>query len=101
MNHSCCGDRAGDNAANASHAARTFGEAAAWIASGAALFLMPKCPVCIAAYIAAATGLGVSVSSAGYARLALLTICTASIAYLVLRRLRRSRRRRDATVHQV
>ena len=43
--------------------------------------LIPKCPVCLAAYIALATGVGVSISAANYLRIVLLIMCIASIAF--------------------
>jgi hypothetical protein len=51
--------------------------------------LLPKCPVCLAAYIALATGMGISVAAATYLRIVLLIICIASIAYFGSRRARR------------
>jgi hypothetical protein len=50
--------------------------------------LIPKCPVCLAAYIALATGVGISVSAANYLRIVLLILCIASIAFFGSRRAR-------------
>ena len=61
-----------------------------WLLPAAGLTLMPKCPVCIAAYIALGTGVGVSVSTAAHLRIALLAACAISLAYLTLGFLRGS-----------
>lgn len=97
VRQSCCCGGVNEKAAHTRRAGRTLGEAAGWVASSTLLILMPKCPACIAAYIAASTGLGVSVSSAGYARIALIAMGITSIMLLAMRRIRNVRRRRRAT----
>src|SRR5215470_14675704 len=64
-------------------------EVAAWVLPGVALTLMPKCPACLAAYIAVWTGLGLSFTTAFYLRAALLVLCAVSLLYLVVSRLGR------------
>jgi hypothetical protein len=59
-----------------------------WAMPAALLALMPKCPLCVAAYIAVATGVGVSLATATFIRTLLLTISIAALAYLVARSLR-------------
>lgn len=60
-----------------------------WLVSGGLLLLIPKCPVCLAGYIAAFTGLGLSVQVASGLRWLLLALCIASLALLSCRLVRR------------
>jgi len=64
-----------------------------WLFPGALLVLMPKCPLCVAAYIALFTGIGVNVSTARWIQILMLVFCLASLAYLAVRhwRVRRLR----------
>lgn len=59
-----------------------------WVFPSCLLMLVPKCPLCIAAYMAAATGIGISVSTAAGIRYALVAACVALIVFAVRRSLR-------------
>jgi hypothetical protein len=51
------------------------------------LVMMPKCPVCVIAYVALFGGAGISLASASRLRTSLLIICAAVLLCLALKRL--------------
>ncbi len=59
--------------------------AAAWLVPGSLLVLMPKCPVCLAGYVALFTGVGLSVPAASRLRLALIVACSVILTVLAVR----------------
>jgi hypothetical protein len=58
---------------------------ARWIIPSATLILLPKCPVCVAMYVALFTGVGLSVTSASALRTALLILSVIVLVGLALR----------------
>jgi hypothetical protein len=60
----------------------------------AALALMPKCPACVAAYVALGTGLGISLTTAAHIRTALIILFVAALAIVAARQLRSFQRAR-------
>jgi hypothetical protein len=74
---------------------RRSAEFAAWIVPGATIALMPKCPACVAAYVAMASGIGISFTAASYLRTALLIVSASALLYLAARRGIGLFRRRD------
>ena len=71
------------------HCAPGRRETAYWMLTASLVALIPKCPVCLAAYIAAGTGIGLSISVAGYLRTGLITAGIVSLACLTWRLVRR------------
>ena len=88
--HHCCQSktRAGDNVRRPAPRFHRGGEIAGWIVPSATLALLPKCPACVAAYVALATGIGISLPTATYLRAMLVVLCVASLAFIMARRLR-------------
>jgi hypothetical protein len=85
----CCDARAGENARRPASRLRRGGEIAGWIVPSATLALLPKCPACVAAYLALATGIGVSLPTATYLRAILVLLCVASLVFVTASRLRK------------
>jgi hypothetical protein len=89
--HDCCQiETSGSNSARRPTSRLRRGrEIGGWIVPGAILALLPKCPACLAAYVAMGTGVWLSVSTATHLRAALLILCIASLLYLAVRHLGR------------
>jgi hypothetical protein len=60
-----------------------------WLFPATLLVLMPKCPLCVVAYVALFTGVGISVSTARWIQMLMLALCLTSLAYLAIRFWRR------------
>ncbi len=93
----CCQrkPRAEDAARQQKTRLRRVREAAGWIQPGALLALLPKCPMCLAAYVALGTGLTLSCSSAHTLLRALTALCLGTLALCVVRRVVGCRRNKQ------
>jgi hypothetical protein len=87
--HGCCHAPAAAGGAGSRLARRCLG-VVGWAVPGTVLALMPKCPACLAAYVALGTGIGLSVPAAGHVRTALIVLSASLLALLAARRLRRT-----------
>jgi len=61
-------------------------EIAGWLLPGATLALLPKCPLCVAAYVALGTGLSVSISTAAHIRTSLVIASVSVLMFVAARR---------------
>ena len=60
-----------------------------WIIPGAILALLPKCPMCLAAYIALWSGIGLSFSAATHLRVSFLMLSVGLILFMAATNTRR------------
>jgi hypothetical protein len=75
------GARVGVNAMRHPAVRRDYLGIAGLLFPGAILAFVPKCPVCLAAYIAIGTGLAISAPAAAYLRMTLIILCVASLSF--------------------
>jgi hypothetical protein len=59
-----------------------------WLIPATMLVLMPKCPVCLAGYVALGTGIGLSFTAASWLRVALIVLCIGALGWLAFRAIR-------------
>lgn len=85
----CCQltTRDGDTAPAPVSCWRHGGEIVGWIVPSATLLLLPKCPVCVAMYVALFSGVAISVTNAAHLRTSLLVLCVAALVGLALKHL--------------
>ena len=70
---------------------RSCVDIAGWMVPSAILALLPKCPVCLAAYLMMATGISISVAAAVSLRAFLVVVCVSSLVLLGRRYIRNLR----------
>jgi hypothetical protein len=79
----CCGRNSAS--ANQTSNIRRLAGSTKWIVPTTIFALVPKCPMCVAAYIALATGFGVSLAAASWIRIGLTAMCLGTLAFLLIR----------------
>jgi hypothetical protein len=84
--HHCCQGSARQEGVRLSSPLKRIYGALEWALPGAVLVAVPKCPACVAAYVALATGVGISFSTAAQLRLLLIALCVSALAYLAAKR---------------
>ncbi|MHC1766444.1 MAG: hypothetical protein AB9869_19440 [Verrucomicrobiia bacterium] len=91
MKRVCCqaATRGHDNLSQPASHWRRAGGTACWLVPGITLVMIPKCPVCLASYVALATGFGLSLPVAAFLRMALLIACVLALALVAGGRVRR------------
>ncbi|OYP30437.1 hypothetical protein CGZ80_22575 [Rhodopirellula sp. MGV] len=62
---------------------RRFRDAISWCLPTGAFLFLPKCPACVAAYVALWTGVGISLTTAIVLRWLWIAFCIAAIAALI------------------
>ena len=100
--HRCCEVVASESKREAlvapTTAIRRCRDIAGWLVPSAILALLPKCPVCLAAYLAVGTGVGLSISAATYVRMLLVFMCISSLSILAAKSFARFYARRSINV---
>ena len=89
----CCQARAPRNHMRESSAMKRMAGALEWVIPGAIVVVMPKCPACVAAYIALGTGVGISFTAAAHLRMTVLILCLTTLAWFAVKAIARVRNR--------
>ncbi len=92
MTGRCC---AGEESSH--RLARRLSGGAASILSGTVLVLLPKCPLCLAAWLTVITGIGVSEVTAARLRGLIVVLSIAAMALIAARVIRACRLRSDTS----
>ncbi len=89
--HACCEVRTAGSGPHPPSLPRRWARATGWVLPSAVMVLMPKCPMCVVAYVAIVTGAGISVSAAAELRVGGLVVCVMVLAWVAAKALFRRR----------
>ncbi len=81
----CCGGEPLNISGERKRRKRTWLDAAGCLVPGFLLALVPKCPMCVAAYLSLATGLALSASTAAWVRSGFIVAMVATVAICTVR----------------
>ncbi|HUP04319.1 MAG TPA: hypothetical protein VMU19_10045 [Bryobacteraceae bacterium] len=87
--NACCGK----GGRPAGRPVRRISGTASAVLPGAALLALPKCPLCLAAWLTLATGASVSAASAAWLRGGMVALCVAGMGLAAARLVKRGARR--------
>jgi hypothetical protein len=82
MNKGSCGSQTSNDVPAGRRWTSIARRAVSWIVPGVVLAAMPKCPLCLAAYVALFTGFWISIAAAIFAWWFVGVICISVFAYL-------------------
>lgn len=85
-----CRDRASSSQSYSRNlAVKSMFHSAGILFSSMTLILMPKCPICVAAYVTILTGMSLTTGAAEWIRAGLITVCAATLVLLTVRGIQR------------
>ncbi len=82
MRNECCRSRALKSEDSDSKWTSVVRRALSWIVPSVVLAALPKCPLCLAAYVALFTGFGISLAAAKFAWWAIGISCLVALVYV-------------------
>lgn len=94
MNNECCCHGRRDFPEPRRSWTSTARQAIRWIVPSVILAAMPKCPMCVAAYVTLLTGCGISLAAAISMWWVVVVGCAGSLAYFTMQAVRRVMRKR-------
>jgi hypothetical protein len=89
MKNGCCGRQNSDAMVAGRSWTSVVRRAMSWVVPGVVLAAMPKCPLCLAAYVALFSGFGISLTAAQFAWWSVGIACVIMLVYAAVTTVRR------------